>query len=323
MGRLKLLENKPLTEAQAQALLNTGVVIAFEELRRRTSKVVTDYRLRQMYEARGAPTMRLSGGTRKRREDKPKPLPAHDNTSLARAAFWIGWGLGLTGLAMNAYYSFTLGGTPWEKGLTIAINVLIDSVSIFGLAWACAPGMPVYHRISAVIIWLLAVFYSFQIGTGFMTTVLGDHLRLGAKVDQYQVDLTAQIDRDTARLTTLNARDINAEIQIEQALIPRRKWDSSHGCIDDTNSSDVCDRLKQLRKDRDDKTALPATLAQLTAKRFEMPAIGKDTTSEQVESVVHISRDRIDLYRNVAPAGFLALAGLLMSYHKALLLMRP
>src|SRR5262252_890378 len=90
MGRLRLLESKPLTEAQAQALLNTGVVIAYEELRRRTNPVVSDHVLRRMFEARGEPTMRLNGGTSKRREAKPKPPPPpHVNAGLARAALTI------------------------------------------------------------------------------------------------------------------------------------------------------------------------------------------------------------------------------------------
>lgn len=315
------LVGRKFGEAEIKALLRASTRYTFDELRDLASPAISDYYIEKWMREAGKPRIKLQQPPNLRKKEQAKLPPS--NRKLIWITASLGILLGVVGLVLNGKYAYQFGSTPDEKWISTTTGVLIDLVSMFGLTLAWA--LPLYvKRLSAIVVWLLAVGYSFLVAVGFFATLLGDHARHGLSVDQYRADLSAAIELKNRELAKLANRDIDSEAQAEAERLNywfRDKWRSSDGCHKDTISADVCGKLKQLRDEKKAKATLPAEIVALQEKRFALPNVsGQDSIGETVGtiSIGAIKPEGVNIYRRIVPALFLAFSGLLLAYSREL-----
>jgi hypothetical protein len=228
---------------------------------------------------------------------------------LSNGMFFVAFGLGSVGLAMNARFAASFGRSDEAALILATIGALIDVLvamlpSVGCHLWRSGRRMACG---AAWCLWLFTAGMSLLAGAGFTATNLGDTIADRDRIVHEVTGVRATVDRLRAERTAIteirSTAVLQAQSERERALVDRNVWKATRSCHDVTipDSAAACTAVMTTRQAMAVAARRDAVEAELRAaqeKLAALPAI-QATADPQAEMAAKII-DLISIGR-VAP----------------------
>jgi hypothetical protein len=217
---------------------------------------------------------------------------------LSAAMVFVAFCLGSVGLFMNAKFAASFGQSAWDRAALAVLGVMIDLLALM-LPSVGARLFRSGRRVTGTGAWLLwpvVTGVSVLAGTGFGAANIGHTIADRDRAVHEIVGVRATVDRlraeRTASTEIRSTALLQAQSELERALIDRGVWKATSGCHDVTisDSAAACSAIMATRRAMAAAARRDAVDAELRAaeeKLATFPAM-QSATDPQVEMVADI-----------------------------------